>query len=283
MPSVNGSPCSTSHQFPWPSLYYLRKCCLFVHFPPSSYKLLCFCLFLCSTASWAAWIHLSITSHTTFLSHCSSPGPHSHSLLTLTSVVAFCPLLILQLGLSTCFVRKLPSAQYRNLPDSLSLHVLSQQTLGQFIYLAPTKSQPSTRKLQTGYTSTDSKANVLAFDSWCFCTAVLFEKEGSKTERCFSYLSLYSFLFLLLLVKNSNHCQIDLKQQIYFSCSAARCQRTFTTQKNSSQRLVCWWVLAIVFHSRRPYLCYTEAAASPLAVKALYGFLENLHGDKKLC
>lgn len=34
MPSVNGSPCSTSHQFPWPSLYYLRKCCLFVHFPP---------------------------------------------------------------------------------------------------------------------------------------------------------------------------------------------------------------------------------------------------------
>lgn len=151
-------------------------------FPPIPTN--CFAKFVsCSIFSWAAWIHLSITFHTTLLS--PSPGPHSHSLLSLTSVVAFCPLLILQLGLSTCFVRKLPSAHYRNLPDSLSLDVLSQQTLGQFIYLTTTKSQPSTRELQIGYRPTDSKANALAFWFMMFLHSRVLWKGGQQNIKVF--------------------------------------------------------------------------------------------------
>ena len=60
-----------------------------------------------------------------------------------------------------------------------------------------------------------------ALESGRLRTAPSLKARAAKLQRHLTALSFYRFLFFLLLVKNSNHCQRDLKQRIYFSRSAA--------------------------------------------------------------
>lgn len=146
-------------------LMHLRKHYIFVHcfllglqffFSPNSYKHLWFSCVSCSIipASWVVPIQPSNNFHMTLLPYCSSQGPNSDFLVTLTLVSFYFSLhhhqrQVLLLSLSTWFARKLPSAEFNKLPDSVS-RPFSPQTPWQFMYLAHSRAQPSTVRLKEG-------------------------------------------------------------------------------------------------------------------------------------
>lgn len=177
---------------------------------------------------------------------------------------------------SHAFVRKQPPAHLMTLSECF-LTFPSPQTPGQLLSLAVTAAQPSTVKLEEmQLCSSWSKSSHL----WAikFLHSPTLWKWGQQNlQKHLSYLSFHRFLFFFLPVKNSNHSQRDLKQQIYFSRSAAWCQITYTIQKKSFQILVYWWVFYHNFSFLMPVFRLHRACHLPV-FKALYGIFENLDG-----
>lgn len=237
-------------------LSHLWKTQLFVLWGFFPSKLLQMSLFLSSNIkynSWAVQIQLSSNFHMTWVRNWDFllfprtkllpiPGPFDFSCaVPFTSPPSG---QVLLLGVSTYFISNShlhiwPPCQAVSWPFLPHRH-LSRAVLS----LAVPAAQPSTVKLEKSCSSWRRSSHL-----WAIKFFHSLKVRTAKLQKHLRYLSFCRFLFFSLPMQNSHHCQRDLKQQVYFSCSAAWCQITSTIQKNLFQRLVYWWVFSIIFHS----------------------------------
>lgn len=115
------------------------------------------------------------------------------------------------------FVRKLPPAHLTTLPGCF-LTFLSSDT-----WAAPVPGCPCSTASHSEAGEEMQLCSPWSKSSHLWAIKLLLHSLKTRTaelQKHLSYLPFCRFLFFLLPVQNSNHCQRDLKQQIYFSCSA---------------------------------------------------------------